>query len=157
MSSWRQTWGACLPCPGGSRVQGLLPVERPDLLYGRVHQATGSTSYIKRLWVSLGHLWQFVTTVPGVLQESRVLLQVRLHCVPQSDTFMPMINLCKICQNGPLDKFMQFLFMRSSVQCIVMYGMITNMQYYLCDRYLTRIIHVNKSCTEICRFMVLYT
>ena len=27
-----------------------------------------------------------------------------------------------ICQNGPLDKFMQFLYMRSSVLCIAMYG-----------------------------------
>ena len=27
-------------------------------------------------------------------------------------------------QNGPLEKFMRFLFMRSSVSCIVMYGAI---------------------------------
>ena len=30
----------------------------------------------------------------------------------------------RIRQNGPLDKFMRFLFMRSGVQCIVMYGAI---------------------------------
>ena len=30
----------------------------------------------------------------------------------------------RICQNWPLDKFMGFLFMRSSALCIVMYGMI---------------------------------
>ena len=28
----------------------------------------------------------------------------------------------RIRQNGPLEKFMRFLFMRSSVQCIVTYG-----------------------------------
>ena len=30
----------------------------------------------------------------------------------------------QICQNGPLDKFMRFLFMRSSTLCIVTYGAI---------------------------------
>ena len=30
----------------------------------------------------------------------------------------------RICQNGPLDKFMCFLFMGSSVLCIVTNGMI---------------------------------
>ena len=30
----------------------------------------------------------------------------------------------QICQNGPLDKFMQFLFMHSSALCIIMYGTI---------------------------------
>ena len=30
----------------------------------------------------------------------------------------------RVCQNGPLDKFMQFLFMRSSALCIVTYGTI---------------------------------
>ena len=33
------------------------------------------------------------------------------------------------CQNGPLDKFMRFLFMRPSALCIVMYGAIKFMQY----------------------------
>ena len=32
----------------------------------------------------------------------------------------------RICQNGPLDKFMQFLFMRFSTLCIVTYGTIKN-------------------------------
>ena len=30
----------------------------------------------------------------------------------------------RICQNGPLDNFMQFVFVRSSASCIVMYGAI---------------------------------
>ena len=30
----------------------------------------------------------------------------------------------QICQNGPIDKFMRFLFMRSSALCMVEYGMI---------------------------------
>ena len=30
----------------------------------------------------------------------------------------------RICQNWPLDKFMRFLYMRSSVLCIVTYGAI---------------------------------
>ena len=30
----------------------------------------------------------------------------------------------RICQSGPLDKFMRFLFMRIGVSCIVMYGAI---------------------------------
>ena len=54
----------------------------------------------------------------------------------------------RICQNGTLVKFMQFLFMHSSALCIVTYGAIKN----LCDQRLTLII---KSHTEICRFRVL--
>ena len=30
----------------------------------------------------------------------------------------------RICHNWPVDKFIQFLFVRSSALCIVMYGMI---------------------------------
>ena len=30
----------------------------------------------------------------------------------------------RICKNGPLDKFMRFLFMPSSALCIVTYGVI---------------------------------
>ena len=30
----------------------------------------------------------------------------------------------RICQDGPLDKFMRILFMRSSTLCVVMYGVI---------------------------------
>ena len=35
-------------------------------------------------------------------------------------------NLCKFVKNGPLDKFMRFLFMHSSALCIVTYGAIKN-------------------------------
>ena len=38
--------------------------------------------------------------------------------------FMRVTNLCEFIKNGPLDKFMRFLFMRSSVLCIVTYGVI---------------------------------
>ena len=61
----------------------------------------------------------------------------------------------RICQNGLLDKFMCFLFMRSSALYIVTNGMIKNLCITnLCDRRLTHIIRINKSHTEICRFMV---
>ena len=56
----------------------------------------------------------------------------------------------QICQpNRPLDKFMRFLFMHSSIQCIVTYG-----DKIFCDRCLTSIICINKSCAEICCFTV---
>ena len=44
-----------------------------------------------------------------------------------SDKFM------RIHQNGPLDKFMQFLFMHSSILCIVMYGAINLCSTDLCN------------------------
>ena len=40
----------------------------------------------------------------------------------------------RIRQNGPLDKFMRFLFMRSSIQCIVTYGAI---KIYVVQIYVT--------------------
>ena len=62
----------------------------------------------------------------------------------------------RIRQNRPLDKFMRFLFMNSNIQCIVTY---TRDKYLcstnLCDRHLTRIIRINTSREEICRFTVL--
>jgi hypothetical protein len=54
----------------------------------------------------------------------------------------------RIGQNGPLDKFTRFLFMRLNVPCIAMYGAIKN----LCDRRLTRIIRINKTPAEKCTF-----
>ena len=62
----------------------------------------------------------------------------------------------QICQNGPLDKLMQFLFtcMCSSALCIVTWGDKTLCGTILCDLRLIRIIRVNKSHAEICRFMV---
>ena len=56
----------------------------------------------------------------------------------------------RICQNGPLDKFMQFLFICSSIE---MYGIICGTN--LCDPSLTRIIPTSKSHTQICHFTVL--
>ena len=58
----------------------------------------------------------------------------------------------QICQNGPLDKFMQFLFMRSNALCIVMYSAIKFMQYKFMQLALDS--H-NSYHAEICRFMVL--
>ena len=40
----------------------------------------------------------------------------------------------QICQNGPIDKFMQFLFMHSSALCIVTYGAI---EIYAAQIYVT--------------------
>ena len=40
----------------------------------------------------------------------------------------------RIHQNGPLDKFMRFLFMHSSVLCIVLYGAI---KIYVVQIYVT--------------------
>ena len=63
-----------------------------------------------------------------------------------------------ICQNGLLDKFVQFLFMCCSALYIVMYGTIkiyvcsTN----LCNQCSTRIFRMYKSHTEICCFIVLW-
>ena len=57
-----------------------------------------------------------------------------------------------ISQNGPLKKF---TFMRSSVSCIIMYGVIKNLcSTNLCDRRLTLIIRINKTHAEECRFTV---
>ena len=42
----------------------------------------------------------------------------------------------RICQNGPLDKPMQFLFVRSSTLCIVMYGAI---KFYAVQIYVTSV------------------
>ena len=47
-------------------------------------------------------------------------------------------KIIRNCQNEPLDKFMQFLFMCSSTLCIATYGAIK-----ICDLCLTRIIHIN--------------
>ena len=62
----------------------------------------------------------------------------------------------RIGQNGPLEKFTRFLFMRLNVACI------TNIwcdniyvDTNLCDCRLTRIIRINKTRAEKCRFTVL--
>ena len=61
-------------------------------------------------------------------------------------------NLCKFVKNGPLGKFMRFLFMHSSALCIVTYGAIKKLcGTNLCDLHLTCIICINKSHAEICR------
>ena len=56
----------------------------------------------------------------------------------------------RIGQNGPLEKFTRFLFMRLNVA--------NNNNIYadtnLCDRRLTRIIRINKTHAEKCRFTV---
>ena len=62
----------------------------------------------------------------------------------------------RIGQNGPLKKFTRFLFMHLNVACIT--NIWRNNIYAdtnLCDRRSTRIIRINKTRTEKCRFMVL--
>ena len=51
----------------------------------------------------------------------------------------------QICRNGPLDRFMRFLFTHSSIQCIVTYGTTKICGTNLCDLCLTRIIRIDKS------------
>ena len=65
-------------------------------------------------------------------------------------------KIMQIGQNRPLENFTQFLFTRSKVACI------TNIWHdniyvdtNLCDRHLTCIIRINKTCTEKCCFTVL--
>jgi hypothetical protein len=55
----------------------------------------------------------------------------------------------QIGQNGPLDKFTQFLFMRLNIPYIAMYGALCETN--LCDCRLTRI---NKTRAEKCTFTV---
>ena len=51
----------------------------------------------------------------------------------------------QVPQNRALDKFMQFIFMRSSILCIVMYDTIKNLcNTHLCNRRLTCIIYSRK-------------
>ena len=61
----------------------------------------------------------------------------------------------RIHQNGPLDKF-TFLFIHFSISCIITCNTIKGLcGINLCKQRLTRIIHVNKTCAEKCRFTVL--
>ena len=57
-----------------------------------------------------------------------VCVCVCVHACHMCDTIKRHFYACEkfmqIHQNGPLDKFMQFLFMCSSTLCIVMYGAI---------------------------------
>ena len=64
----------------------------------------------------------------------------------------------RICENGPLNKFMRFLFMRSSTLCIVTYSALEIYmgQIYAIDLCLTHIIHINKSHAKICCFIVIF-
>ena len=56
----------------------------------------------------------------------------------------------RICQNGPLDKFMRFLLMLHSNVLHDKNLCDTN----LCDLRLTCMIRINKPHAEICRFRV---
>jgi hypothetical protein len=67
-------------------------------------------------------------------------------------------KIMRIGQNGPLDKFTRFLFMRLNVPCIVIYIVWRDKnlcETNLCDCHLTRIIHVNKTRAEKCTFTVI--
>ena len=48
----------------------------------------------------------------------------------------------RIHRNRALAKFTQFFFMRTSISCIIMYGAIKLYAVQICDRCLTRIIHI---------------
>ena len=61
----------------------------------------------------------------------------------------------QVGQNGPLRKFTQFLFMHLNIACV------TNIWRHniyedtnLCDHRLTRIIRINKTRAEKCRFHI---
>ena len=59
----------------------------------------------------------------------------------------------RIGQNGPLEKFMRFLFMRLNVACITnIWRNNINADTNLCDHRFTRIIRINKTHAEKCRF-----
>ena len=62
----------------------------------------------------------------------------------------------RISQNGPLEKFTRFLFMRLNVACIT--NILWRDNIYadtnLCNRRLTHIIRINKTRAEKCRFMI---
>ena len=58
----------------------------------------------------------------------------------------------RIGQNGPLEKFTRFLFMRLSIANIWHDNIYADTN--LCDRRLTRIIRINKTCVEKCHFTV---
>ena len=61
----------------------------------------------------------------------------------------------RICQNGPLDKFMRFL-VRFSALCILIYGPIKMYAVQIdATDALTHIIRINKSPAEICCFRVI--
>ena len=60
-------------------------------------------------------------------------------------------NLCEFV-NGPLDKYMQNLC--SSALCIVKYGTIKIYAVQIYAICTTRIIRINKSQAEICRFTI---
>ena len=64
-------------------------------------------------------------------------------------------EVMRIGQNGSLEKFARFLFMRLNVACIT--NIWCNNIYAdtnLCNHRLTRVIHINKTCAEKCRFTV---
>ena len=57
----------------------------------------------------------------------------------------------RISQNGHLEKFKRFLFMRLNIACIANVwrdNIYAAIQLILCDRRLTRIIHINKTRTK---------
>ena len=56
--------------------------------------------------------------------ESGILSSIKIEYRKATLFFYVCEKFMRICQNGPLDKFMQFLYMRSSNFCIVMYGAI---------------------------------
>ena len=61
-------------------------------------------------------------------------------------------KIMRIGQNGPLEKFMRFLFMHLNVACITNIILWRNNIYAdtnLCDRCLTHIIRINKTRTEM--------
>ena len=67
-------------------------------------------------------------------------------------------NLCEFVKTGLLKNLCDFYLCVLALNiCIATHGTIKIYAVqYLCDRRLTRIIHINKSHAEVCRFMVLH-
>ena len=63
----------------------------------------------------------------------------------------------RICQNGPLDNFMRFLFVFYRFMPRYIWRDKNLCGTNSCDQRLTRMIRINKSHTEICRFTVQYS
>ena len=104
----------------------------------------GLAPRLQMYMLALSSQWLAIHLVQGALPD----YTVKVH-VSAREKFM------RIGQNRPLEKFTRFLFMRLNVACI---ANIWRDNIYadtsLCDGRLTRIILINKTRAEKCRFTV---
>ena len=116
-------------CPWPSTLPALFST-RPRTTWGSC-EMRGVTNHTLGLegWNVYGD-YEFSTTLDinsgiRLLHTSQYFytwLLVKLYTVKRH--FYAREKFMQICQNGPLDKFMRFLFMYSSALCIVTYGAI---------------------------------